>query len=129
MVIHWKHSRVHSIILFAIIAIWIIICVLEKMYLNDPYQYQMGATVIRGELATQYRINLFDRRKSTVILMYSKEDDEDWMKEVTTLDHKVVLMNSIANSMVIKNRSFSVLPMDQLSHIIVCRHNKSLLFV
>lgn len=88
-ILRWKYSKIQLILLIAVIVMWIAILIIETC-IKEPSQIHLkDARVIKGVLPVEYQINLFDRRKPTVILMYSKDEGEDWMEEVTTLDYKV----------------------------------------
>lgn len=88
-ILQWKYSKIQLILLIAVIVMWIAILIIETCIKEPSHIHLKGARVIKGKLPVEYRINLFDRRKPTVILMYSKDEGEDWMEEVTTLDYKV----------------------------------------
>lgn len=82
MTIRFSTHKIRWFLLFVIILAWGFIWILEVSLENSEKERCLA---VSGELPLEYRVNLFDRRKPTVILLYFKEDGRGY----TTLDDKV----------------------------------------
>lgn len=79
--IRFAVKRIRWILLIILVLGWITLWIVEI----GTRQVVDGKSIVQGELAHEFRVNLYDSRKHTVILLYSKDIGQGY----TTLDYKV----------------------------------------
>lgn len=79
--IRFAVKRIRWILLMLLVLGWTTLWIVEI----GTRQVVDGKSIVQGELAHEFRVNLYDSRKHTVILLYSKDIGQGY----TTLDYKV----------------------------------------
>lgn len=107
-------TRIRWWLLCSVVIVWSLIWILETNFYEESPSDPM---MVADELPHRYRVNLFDRRKPTVILLYSKSDS----RGIGTLDHQVNKFNIVQE--IIRNDNFSVLFPDEMPNSLLhCDH-------
>lgn len=107
-------TRIRWWLLCSVVIVWSLIWILETNFSAESHSDPM---MVADELPHRYRVNLFDRRKPTVILLYSKSDS----RGIGTLDHQVKIQNIVQE--IIQNNDFSVLfPNEMSPRLLHCDH-------